>query len=93
MLASRLLARRAPLCGQAHRFVSSVGVIGAGQMGTGIAFVTARTAGLPVTIVDSSDVQLEKSVNFLSTSASPRLVPLVFFWCCRWHACVVSARS
>lgn len=57
---------RASVVASAHRHLSSVGVIGAGQMGTGIAYVAARTAGLPVTIVDSNATQLEKSVAFMS---------------------------
>ncbi|KAI9229815.1 MAG: 3-hydroxyacyl-CoA dehydrogenase, partial [Piptocephalis tieghemiana] len=42
-----------------------VGVLGAGQMGVGIALVAARYAKLPVTLVDISEKQLEKGMNFM----------------------------
>jgi 3-hydroxybutyryl-CoA dehydrogenase len=41
--------------------VNSFGVIGAGQMGTGIAIVAATVAKIPVVIYDSNDVALKKS--------------------------------
>jgi len=41
--------------------VKSFGVIGAGQMGTGIAIVANRVAKLPVLIYDSNPVSLKKS--------------------------------
>jgi 3-hydroxybutyryl-CoA dehydrogenase len=41
--------------------ISSVGVIGAGQMGNGIAHVCAL-AGLPVTLVDVSDAAIERAM-------------------------------
>jgi 3-hydroxybutyryl-CoA dehydrogenase len=45
--------------------VSSVGVVGGGQMGSGIAFVAAAVAGLPVTVVDASAAQLERCRSHL----------------------------
>lgn len=44
--------------------IKSVGVIGAGQMGTGIAIVANRVAGLKVKIVDMSEEQLSNSRKF-----------------------------
>ena len=44
--------------------VKSVGVIGAGQMGTGIAIVTSRNAQIPVKLVDISEKQLSGSRAF-----------------------------
>ncbi|ODV89379.1 hypothetical protein CANCADRAFT_32659 [Tortispora caseinolytica NRRL Y-17796] len=47
------------------RDVKRVGVLGAGQMGLGIALVAANKAGLPVTLVDSSEKSLEKGLGFM----------------------------
>ena len=44
-----------------------IGVIGGGQMGTGIAYVSSVIAHLPVTIVDSSAAQLQRSRAFISS--------------------------
>ncbi|KAI0380870.1 3-hydroxyacyl-CoA dehydrogenase [Hypomontagnella monticulosa] len=44
--------------------VKSLGVLGAGQMGLGIALVAAQKAGVPVTLVDSSKASLDKGVGF-----------------------------
>ncbi|KAH7032919.1 3-hydroxyacyl-CoA dehydrogenase [Microdochium trichocladiopsis] len=44
--------------------VKSLGVIGAGQMGLGIALVAAQKAGVPVTLVDSSQASLDKGLGF-----------------------------
>lgn len=41
--------------------VKSFGVVGSGQMGTGIAIVANKTAHLPVTIYDSNPISLKKS--------------------------------
>jgi 3-hydroxybutyryl-CoA dehydrogenase len=41
--------------------VKSFGVIGAGQMGTGIAIVAATVAKIPVVIYDSNDIAIKKS--------------------------------
>ncbi|KXJ92763.1 3-hydroxyacyl-CoA dehydrogenase [Microdochium bolleyi] len=64
----------AQLAGQARLFssssirnaaqVKSLGVIGAGQMGLGIALVAAQKAGVPVTLVDSSQASLDKGMGF-----------------------------
>ncbi|KAJ5810465.1 uncharacterized protein N7503_002683 [Penicillium pulvis] len=44
--------------------VKSLGVIGAGQMGLGIALVAAQKAQIPVTLVDSSQASLDKGLKF-----------------------------
>ncbi|KAK9419846.1 putative 3-hydroxybutyryl-CoA dehydrogenase [Seiridium unicorne] len=44
--------------------VKSLGVIGAGQMGLGIALVAAQRAGVPVKLIDSSQASLDKGVGF-----------------------------
>lgn len=45
--------------------VKSFGVIGAGQMGTGIAIVASRVAKLPVVLYDSNEIALKKSEEFV----------------------------
>jgi 3-hydroxybutyryl-CoA dehydrogenase len=49
---------------QAAAKVNKLGVIGAGQMGLGIALVAAQRAGLPVTLVDSNQASLDKGLKF-----------------------------
>ncbi|GIZ46009.1 hypothetical protein CKM354_000915200 [Cercospora kikuchii] len=44
--------------------INRLGVIGAGQMGLGIALVAARAAGVPVTLVDNSQKSLDKGLSF-----------------------------
>lgn len=44
--------------------VKSLGVIGAGQMGLGIALVAVQKAQVPVTLVDSSQSSLDKGLKF-----------------------------
>ncbi|OQD68564.1 hypothetical protein PENDEC_c034G02783 [Penicillium decumbens] len=44
--------------------VKSLGVIGAGQMGLGIALVAAQKAQVPVTLVDASQASLDKGLKF-----------------------------
>ncbi|KAL1953541.1 hypothetical protein VTO42DRAFT_2618 [Malbranchea cinnamomea] len=44
--------------------VKKLGVVGAGQMGLGIALVAASKAKLPVTMVDNSQASLEKGLKF-----------------------------
>ncbi|KRX11076.1 6-phosphogluconate dehydrogenase, C-terminal-like [Pseudocohnilembus persalinus] len=44
--------------------IKQIGVVGAGQMGTGIAIVAANVAGLNVKVVDASEDQLSKSRKF-----------------------------
>ncbi|KAI9159578.1 hypothetical protein H9P43_008918 [Blastocladiella emersonii ATCC 22665] len=46
--------------------VRKVGVIGAGQMGVGIACVAANVAKLPVMIMDTNPVQIEKGLNYIN---------------------------
>lgn len=46
--------------------VKSFGVIGSGQMGTGIAIVANRVARLPVTLYDSNPVSLKKAKDFVA---------------------------
>jgi len=46
--------------------VKSFGVVGSGQMGTGIAIVANRIAKLPVAIYDSNPVSLRKSKEFVA---------------------------
>lgn len=41
--------------------VKSFGVVGSGQMGTGIAIVANRVAKLPVVLFDSNEQALQKS--------------------------------
>jgi 3-hydroxyacyl-CoA dehydrogenase len=41
--------------------IKSFGVVGSGQMGTGIAIVANKIAGLNVTIYDSNQIALKKS--------------------------------
>lgn len=50
--------------------IRQLGVIGAGQMGTGIAFVSAVRAKVPVLLHDASPTQLSHSLSFLSTLLS-----------------------
>ena len=54
----------------ARRFATSqiktIGIVGAGQMGTGIGIVASRTAGLNVTFVDPSEDSLKRSENFVA---------------------------
>ncbi|GAA5978286.1 hypothetical protein JCM10908_004298 [Rhodotorula pacifica] len=47
--------------------VDRVAVIGAGQMGIGIAYVASKTAGVDVLISDRSDSQLSKGLHFVDT--------------------------
>jgi len=44
--------------------VKKLGVIGAGQMGLGIALVAARNANVPVTLIDTSEKALDKGFAF-----------------------------
>lgn len=45
--------------------VKTFGVVGSGQMGTGIAIVANRVAKLPVVIYDSNEQSLQKSEKFI----------------------------
>ncbi|KAI4159390.1 MAG: hypothetical protein L6R39_000368 [Caloplaca ligustica] len=44
--------------------VKRLGVVGAGQMGLGIALVAAQKARVPVTLVDSSQASIDKGLKF-----------------------------
>ncbi|ROT39252.1 3-hydroxybutyryl-CoA dehydrogenase [Sodiomyces alkalinus F11] len=44
--------------------VQRLGVVGAGQMGLGIALVAAQKAQVPVTLVDNSEASLKKGIAF-----------------------------
>lgn len=44
--------------------VKKLGVVGAGQMGLGIALVAAQKAGVPVVVVDNSQASLDKGMAF-----------------------------
>lgn len=46
--------------------VKSFGVVGSGQMGTGIAIVANRAAKLPVVLFDSNAASLQKSQKFVN---------------------------
>ena len=48
--------------------VNNLAVIGAGQMGTGIALVGNRVAGLPVKLIDTTDEALSRSQKFAGNS-------------------------
>lgn len=50
-----------------RRAASSLGVVGAGQMGTGIALVGASVAGLPVQVLDSNQAQCDRSKAFIDS--------------------------
>lgn len=50
--------------------VSSLGIIGGGQMGVGIAYVGAMTCQLPVTIVDRSEKQLTSALDYIRKQAA-----------------------
>ncbi|KAI9786173.1 MAG: hypothetical protein M1839_007583 [Geoglossum umbratile] len=53
----------APVAGSVD--VKRLGVIGAGQMGLGIALVAAQKAGVPVTLVDNNQAAIDKSLSFM----------------------------
>ncbi len=66
MFSATRLMQRSLLTAQKASFSTTkhVGIIGAGQMGTGIGIVASRVAGLNVTMIDPFDKSLEKSKNF-----------------------------
>jgi 3-hydroxybutyryl-CoA dehydrogenase len=45
--------------------IKKIGIVGAGQMGTGIGIVSSRTAGLHVTFVDPNEASLKSSQALL----------------------------
>ncbi|KFY09561.1 hypothetical protein V491_08101 [Pseudogymnoascus sp. VKM F-3775] len=50
--------------------IKKLGVIGAGQMGLGIALVAARNAGVPVTLLDTSQASIDKGLNRLTSTTN-----------------------
>jgi 3-hydroxybutyryl-CoA dehydrogenase len=48
-----------------HHGCKKIGVIGAGQMGVGIACVAAKVAKLPVVLIDSKQDQLDKGLKYI----------------------------
>ncbi|KAI4252399.1 MAG: hypothetical protein LQ352_004309 [Teloschistes flavicans] len=50
--------------GMAAAEVKRLGVVGAGQMGLGIALVAAQKAQIPVTLVDNSQASIDKGLKF-----------------------------
>ena len=59
--------------GEAVSAIQSVGVIGAGQMGSGIAHVCAL-AGLPVVLLDMRQDALDKALASARASASMSVI-------------------
>ncbi|KAI9621517.1 hypothetical protein KEM48_007752 [Puccinia striiformis f. sp. tritici PST-130] len=57
------VSKQTSLC--SSRGISTVGVIGAGQMGTGIAFVAARNAGVDVLLQDQNPTAQKKGLEFI----------------------------
>ncbi|MDX2052288.1 MAG: fatty acid oxidation complex subunit alpha FadJ [Polyangiaceae bacterium] len=53
--------------------VHKVGVLGAGLMGAGVAYVTAAQAGLPVRLKDRDDVGLGRGMNYIRGIADERV--------------------
>ena len=49
-----------------RRDVDRAGVLGAGQMGLGIAVVIANVAKTPVTLVDAHEAALKKGESFMN---------------------------
>jgi 3-hydroxybutyryl-CoA dehydrogenase len=49
------------------RKVQQLAVVGAGQMGGGIAQVAAQVGKLPVILVDKNQTQLDKTMKFMGT--------------------------
>lgn len=63
-----MMHHKAPALG-ARLFSSGIqrfGVVGCGQMGTGIALVGARQAGYAVSILDQTQERLDRSKDFAS---------------------------
>jgi len=49
--------------------IRAVGIIGAGQMGMGIALTTAAKAALPVKVFDKSSSQIERGLKLVDTQS------------------------
>ena len=52
----------------------NIGIVGSGQMGTGIAYVFGRVAKQNVLIYDTNSIQLQKSSKFIQTLLSLNLI-------------------
>lgn len=61
--------RRSFVAASSSSPLKTLGVVGAGQMGTGIAIVAAQVANMDVVLVDVSDEQLSKSTAFVKDYA------------------------
>lgn len=59
--------------------IKKLGVVGAGQMGLGIALVAARVAQVPVTVVDNSQKSLDKGLAFAGICSSSMLTTVTSF--------------
>lgn len=66
MFSTRQLLQRSLISTQKRNFssIKQIGVIGAGQMGTGIGIVASRVAGINVTMIDPFEASLDKSRIF-----------------------------
>nr|KAJ3420596.1 hypothetical protein HK105_005486 [Polyrhizophydium stewartii] len=64
-LAAARGARQLSASAALRRNIESIGVIGAGQMGVGIAHVTAHVSKKPVILLDSNSEQLKKGVELI----------------------------
>jgi 3-hydroxybutyryl-CoA dehydrogenase len=66
------LSRELSYAGAGWMAISSVGVVGAGTMGVGIAQITA-SAGMPVTLIDVSEDQVARAVDGLRAELARRV--------------------
>ncbi|KAI8811005.1 3-hydroxyacyl-CoA dehydrogenase [Cladochytrium replicatum] len=69
-----LVSRRLSTAVDQSLRVRKVGVVGAGQMGLGIAHVAASVAKLPVVLVDAKQSQIDKGMKFLDVLLSKDLL-------------------
>jgi 3-hydroxybutyryl-CoA dehydrogenase len=58
---------------QLRNFATRVGVLGAGQMGTGIGIVSSRVAQYDVVYIDPNSAQLKKSEDFVKSWCAKEL--------------------
>jgi len=58
---------------QLRNFATRVGVLGAGQMGTGIGIVSSRVAQYDVVYIDPNAAQLKKSEDFVKSWCAKEL--------------------
>ncbi|KCV69564.1 3-hydroxybutyryl-CoA dehydrogenase [Fonticula alba] len=66
-VASRAFATASSADASTEHGVKKFGVVGAGQMGIGIAQVATSVVGLPVVLVDTSAERLEKQIAFMGS--------------------------